>query len=155
LARQDQLAGSDNEPGDGIIVRSEVIRLYLPRKMIELANRPTQQTPLRTHDDLRRRLEIEHHRDLWYALTARGLQVNGEFVDLTFIRRPFDEPDRFPEFREILAAVTGNPPDLWMNLSSARVQLIPDELSGRDPREVISELLDRPQRPPEAECPPR
>ena len=142
LARQDQPAASDDEPGGGIIVRSEVVRLFLPRTLIELANRPTQQTPLRTHDDLRRRLEIEHHRDLWYALTVRGLQVNGESVDLTFIRRPYDEPDRFPEFLEVLAAAVGNPP---CKLVRAAVHLIPDELSVREPREVISELFDQPQ----------
>jgi hypothetical protein len=39
LARQDRLAASDNEPGGGIMIRSEVIRLYLPRTLIELAKR--------------------------------------------------------------------------------------------------------------------
>ena len=150
LARQDQLAGSDNEPGDGIIVRSEVIRLCLPRTLIELAKRQTQQPPIRTHEDLRRRLEVQHHRDLWYAVTVRGLQVNGEFVDLTFIRTPYTEPARFAEFLEVLAAVTGNPPDLWRNLSSATVHLIPETLSERDPREVISELIGQHQWPAES-----
>jgi hypothetical protein len=73
-----------------------------------------------------------------------SLQVNGEFVDLTFIRRPYADPAGFGEFLEVLAAVTGNPHDLWRNLASAKVQLIPDELSERDSREVMSELSGQP-----------
>jgi hypothetical protein len=38
VARPDQLAGSDKVPGGGIIVRSEVTHLYLPRILIDLAN---------------------------------------------------------------------------------------------------------------------
>jgi hypothetical protein len=154
LARQDQLAGSDNEPGSGIMIRSEVIHIYLPRTLIELAKGQTPQ-PIRTHEDLRRRLEIARHRDLWYALTARALQVNGEFVELTFIRRPYADPDHFPEFLEILAAALGGPPNLWRNLSSATVHVLPDGLSKRDPREVISELIGQPQPPAEAGFHPR
>jgi hypothetical protein len=144
MARQDRLAGFDDEPGSGIMIRSEVIRLYLPRTIIELAKRQTQQPALRTHDDLRRNLELQHQQNLWYALTVRGLQVNGELVDLTFIRRPYSDPARFAEFLDVLAAVTGNPPDLWRNLSSAGVTFIPDELSVREPREVMSELIGQP-----------
>jgi hypothetical protein len=132
-----------------------VIHLYLTRTLIKLANHQTQQPPLQTHEDLRRSLEVQEHRDLWYALTLRGFQVNGEFADTTFIRRPYDEPDRFAEFLEIMAAAIGSPRDLWKNLSSATVHLIPDELSERDPREVITELIGQSPPPTTSDSPPR
>jgi hypothetical protein len=77
---------------------------------------------------------------------VRGFQVNRGFADTTVIRRPYAEPDRFAEFLEIMAAATVSPPDLWKNLSSATVHLIPEELSERDPREVIAQLIG--QSPP-------
>ena len=157
-----QLCGSADQTGCvrqrspwRIVIRSEVIRLYLPRTLIELANHQTQQPPLQTHEELRRSLEARHHRDLWYALTVRGFQVNGEFADTTFIRRPYAEPDRFAEFLEIMAAATVSPLDLGKNLSSATVHLIPDELSERDPREVITELIGQSPPPTMSDSPPR
>ncbi len=147
VARQDRLAAAGKDPLDAIVVRSEVIHLYLPRTLIELANHQTQQPPLRTHEDLRRSLEVQHHRDLWYALTLRGFQATAEFADTTFIRRPYAEADRFEELLEIMAAATGSPPDLWRNLSSATVLLIPDELPERDPRAIITELIAQPPPP--------
>jgi hypothetical protein len=155
VARQDQLAVSGKDPLDAIVSRSEVIDLYLPRTLIEVANHQTQQPPLRTHEELRRSLEVQHHRDLWYAVTLRGFQANGEFADTTFIRRPYAETDRFAEFLEIMAAATASPPKLWRNLASATVHLIPDELSERDPREVITELIGQSPPPTMSDSPPR
>jgi hypothetical protein len=155
MARQDRLAASGKDPDGAIVIRSEAIRIYLPRTLIELAKHQTQQPPLRTHEDLRRSLEVQHHRDLWYALTVRGFQVNREFADTTFIRRPYAEPDRFAEFLEVMAAANMSPPDLWKNLSSATVHLIPDELSERDPREVITELIDQSPTPTMSDSAPR
>jgi hypothetical protein len=132
-----------------------VIHLYLPRTLIELANHQTQQPPLQTHEELRRSLEVQHHRDLWYAVNLRGFQANGEFADTTFIRRPYAETDRFAEFLEIMAAATASPPKLWRNLASATVHLIPDELSERDPREVITELIGQSPPPTMSDSPPR
>jgi hypothetical protein len=155
VARQDRLAASGKDPLDAIVIRSEVIHLYLPRTLIELGNHQTQQPPLQTHEELRRSLEVQQHRDLWYALTVRGFQVNGEFADTTFIRRPYAVPDRFAEFLEIMAAATASPPDLWKNLSSATVHLIPDEFSERDPREVITKLIGQSPPPIMSDSPPR
>jgi hypothetical protein len=147
VARQDRLAASGKDPLGAIVIRSDVIRIYLPWTLIEVANHQRQQPPLQTHEDLRRSLEVQDHRDLWYALTFRGFQGNGEFADTTFIRRPYDETDRFAEFLEIMAAATASPPDLWRNLVSATVYLIPDGLPERDPRELITELIGQPPPP--------
>jgi hypothetical protein len=148
MARQEQRAASDYDPDDGIVIRTEVIRLYLPRTLIELAQRQKLQPSLHSHEDLRRKLEFEHHRDLWFALTERAHTLKGGIVDIKHFRTPYKDRGHFPEFLEILAAAVGNPS---ADLSSAKVRLIPDELSERDPREVISELLDQCECPTEAE----
>jgi hypothetical protein len=140
MARQDEQAASVNDPDEGIVIRIEVIRLYLPRTLIELAQSQRLQPSLHSHADLRRKLDFEHHRDLWFALTERGHTLKGGIVDIRRFRTPYKDIDHFPEFLEILAAAAGNPS---ADLSSAEVRLIPDGLSERDPRKVISALLDQ------------
>ena len=140
VARQDQQAASVNDPADGILIRIEVIRLYLPRTLIDLAQLERRQPSLHSHADLRRKLEFEHQRDLWFALTERGHTLTGGIVDMSLIRTPYRDPGHFRELLQILAAAAGNPS---ADLSFAKVQLIPDELSKRDPRKVISAPLDQ------------
>jgi hypothetical protein len=41
LSRQDRLPESENHPGGGIIIRSKMLRLWLPGTLIELANPET------------------------------------------------------------------------------------------------------------------
>ena len=138
VAREDRSAGSDDEPGSGMMIRSEVIRLYLPRTLIELAKRQTLPSRILTHDDLRRILEVRRHKDLWYALTVRGLQVNGEFVELTFVRRPYFESRGLRNSWTSLPRPRRTRPTSASRFSSAKITVIPDELSERDAREVIS-----------------
>jgi hypothetical protein len=110
LARQEQLPEIDNQPDGGIIIRLEVLGLWLPGALIELAQRQAEQPLIRTHEELQRTLEHRHQRNAWYALTVRAHQNDGGFEDLTFIRRPHDDPYHFPEFLDVLAAAEGNPP---------------------------------------------
>jgi hypothetical protein len=94
---------------------------------------------------LQRLLELQDRRRLWYALTFRAHQFNGKVVDLTFIRRPYDNPRHFPEFLEILATAAGNPPrGPDADYSKASVSIIAQESSKREPRDVMAELLKGP-----------
>jgi hypothetical protein len=132
----------DNHSGGGIITRYELLRLWLPEVLNDLAQRQSQSPVVRVHRDLKRFLELRTQEDLWYALTTRGHQVDGRFVDLTFIRRPYHEPQVFPEFLAVLATAAGNPPrgpDSY--LSTVSITIIPVELGKREAREVISDLL--------------
>jgi hypothetical protein len=142
MGRQDPELESANQPGSGIIVRSEPIHLWLPRTLIELARRLPRSRAVRTHDELRRFLELEGREDLWYALTARGYQVNGAFVDITVIRRPHDDAPHFPELLAILATAAGDPsshPDA--DFSRASVHILAEESLKCEPREVMTGLL--------------
>ena len=145
VARQDQELESASRSGSGIIVRSEPIHLWLPQTLTELAQHQSQSRVVRTHEELQRFLELEGREDLWYALTARGHQVNGGFVDITVIRRPYDDASHFPELLAILATVAGNPPHHPdADFSRASVHIMAQELLKGEPREVMAELLSHP-----------
>jgi hypothetical protein len=142
LARQDRVPELENHPGSGIIVRSEVLRLWLPQTLIELAKRQTQPSRIRTHEELLRTLECLRQRDVWYALTARAHKVNGELVDLTTIRWPYRDSRYFPELLDVLALATGEPPsDPTPGFWNVSVSVLPDDSLTREPREVMREAL--------------
>jgi hypothetical protein len=142
LARQDRVPEPDNHPGSGIIVRSEVLRLWLPQTLIELAKRQTLPSRIRTHEELQRTLECLCQRDVWYALTARAHKVNGERVDLTTIRWPYRDSRYFPELLDVLALAAGEPPsDPTPGFSDVSISVLPDDSLKREPREVMREVL--------------
>ena len=128
-----------------VIVRSEVLCLWLPQTLTELAERQAQSPFVRTHEELQRFLELKHQQTLWYALRMRAYDANGEFSDVTCIRQPYDKSLYFPELLAILATVTGNPPhEPNSDFSRASVHIIADEFLNGEPREVMAELLGYP-----------
>ena len=63
-------------------------------------------------------------------------------AEITFIRQPYRESKFFQEFLDVLATLAGNPPiDSTSNFSAAEVHILPNELSEREPREVVEGLL--------------
>jgi hypothetical protein len=119
-----------------------VLHLWLPKPLIELANRQVQPRVVRTHEDLRRFLELQDQEDLWYALTMRAHQVDRAVSEVTYIRRPYREPEHFPELRAVLARVAGAPPrNPTENFSTASVSILAGESLKGKPRDVISKLL--------------
>jgi hypothetical protein len=147
LPRPDPEADSASGVGAGIIVRSELRELWIPRRLVELARRPCLSRLIRTHAEWRRFLEAEGLTDLWYAITARAYQAGGNSLDLTSIRWIHDDAPHFEEYRAILAVLGGREaPDPDAMFSKAAVHVLDEELSRRDPREVMNELLRH--RPP-------
>ena len=143
-----ELAPADRS-GLGIIVRSEVLRLWMP-EATEMAICQLQRPALQTHKELKRFLELHDQKGLWYALTARAYQANGHCVDLTFVRQPYKDSAHFPEFLAILAAADSRPPcNRTVEFSRVSVHVIAGDLSKREPREVMAELLG--YLPPAAE----
>jgi len=144
VVRPDRQDEDNNRPDGGIIVRSEVLRLWLPEPLIVLAKRQSWAPVLRDHGELQRFLELDHQEDLWHALTIRGHQANGGFADITFIRRPYTDSQCFPELLNVLAVAAGNAPHSptvdFLDFSTASVHVMPSELWKRDPREAIADL---------------
>jgi hypothetical protein len=95
-----------------VVARSEVVRIWLPKSLVELAKCHAQFPCFRTREELRRFLELRHQQAIWCAMTIRAYQPDGTFYDTTYIRRPyFDKDDsQFQRFLDILATAAGNPP---------------------------------------------
>jgi hypothetical protein len=127
---------ADDDGADaGIVIRTEVLHLWLPQTLLEQAK----------HRPLQQFLERQGQDNLWYALTVRGHQHNGGFADITIVRRPCNDPARLSELLDILATAGGNPPsDPKLDFSHASVHIIAEEMAHREPREVIAELLGHP-----------
>jgi hypothetical protein len=135
VAQQAQEPTSADGPNAGLIVRSEVLDVWLPQKLFE---RPK-------HQSLQQFLELPGQENIWYALIVRGHQLNGIFADILIIRRPCRDPDHLPELLDILATASGDPPsDPKFDFSKAAVHIIAEESARREPAQVISELLRHP-----------
>jgi len=140
----------DQVAGSGHIVRAEVLHLWLPETLIDLAKHVSGSSVAQSHQELRTSLERSGQENLWFAFTIRAHQVNGVAADITFIRHPYREPEDFREFLDILATAAGSPPDEPpAYYSGAEVHILPQELTEREPRAVVEELLSMPYLPSE------
>jgi hypothetical protein len=135
VARQAENQDTADRPGAGIVARTEVLSLWLPHTLTERAK----------HESLEQFLRLPDQDVMWYALTMRLHQVNGDFEDLTFIRRPCNDPNHREELLQILATVAGNPPHSGdVDFREASVHGIPRELLKLEPRKLMAELLGNP-----------
>jgi hypothetical protein len=131
-----------NVAGGGVIVRSEVLDLWLPDTLTTLAQRRSQSGIIRSHEELQQFLELEDRKDVWYALTVRGHQVDGGFSDVTVIRWPYDDRCHFPRLQAILATVAGNPARYGAaDFSSTSIDVLTEEQLMDSPSRVMAELL--------------
>ena len=147
-AGPDRELDPDEPPGGGIVVRSELIHVWLPETLAELAQGPARSQVVRDHGALKRLLELRGRQDAWYGLTFRQHQVNGRFAEITMIRRPYHDPRYDPELLAVLASLAGEPlRDSVLDFSTASIHIIPPGWRDRDPRDAVAELLNRPSLP--------
>jgi hypothetical protein len=133
-------------PGSGVIVRSEVIHLWLPETLADLARSESPALGARTHQELKKALEQRGQQNLWYAITVRGHQVNHGASDISFIRYPYRQPEYLQELMDVLAIVAGSAPRLpSADYSAAIVHIMPAGMSRREWLEAMqpSSLLRR------------
>jgi hypothetical protein len=143
-AHRDREFEPENEADGGLVTRRELLQLWLPETLIDLAHRQTGPSRVRTHLELQGLLDGRRQRDLWYALTLRAHQVNGGFDDITLIRWPYSDCAHFPELIDILAVAAGEPPsDANFSSSTPTVSVLPDRLLHREPREVMRDALGK------------
>jgi hypothetical protein len=135
----------EGPPGSGIVSRNEVTAIWVPRALRDLerhhAGLPVGRSPEALQSELRR----DGWKAAWYALTYRGHRINGEFAEITQIRRLSEAPDHLHEFQTVMATATGRPPrDERLDFSHARVKVIPDALQAVEPREASTRLMAEP-----------
>ena len=96
-------------PGSGLIVDSEVIRLWVPETLVDPAGHELAAQVARTHQDLKKVLERRGQENLWYAITVRAHLADERAEESSFIRHPYRQPEYFEECMDVLTAVTGGP----------------------------------------------
>jgi hypothetical protein len=125
-------------PGSGVIVRSEVIHLWLPEILVDPARHEFSALVARTHQELKKAFERRGRENFWYAITIRGHQANHGAADISFIRYPYREPENLQELMDVLAAVAGRPPrHPSADYSAAIVHIMPAGMSQREWLEVM------------------
>jgi hypothetical protein len=143
--KKDQNLADGDQPGAGIIVRSEVLHIWLPPAFVEWATRQPSSGVMRTHEDLKRFLELRGEEKLWFAMTVRAHQTNGNSLDMPVVRQPYSEPILFPQFLDILAVAAENSSDdATDNFSSASVHVLPEKSMKCERWEVMAELQRHP-----------
>ena len=132
-------------PGAGVIIRTEATHLWFPETLIDLARDESKSSHLQTHAELRIALERRGQQNLWYAFTLRLHQADRGVSEITYIRRPYREPENFREVPEILARAAGDPS--WSRtprFSTAEVHILSSEQTRREPHKLVEKLLSVP-----------
>ncbi len=130
---------SEDRPGSGMTVHSQVLHIWLPEPLADMAQGKFPPGVAQSHHELRQALERKGHQDLWYAYAVRLLQDNGATTEILFIRHPYSEPERFQDFLDILATAAGKPPRyLAADYVGAKLQVLPGTISSRQFLETIA-----------------
>jgi hypothetical protein len=120
-------------PGSGVIVRSEVIRLWLPESLADLAQSEPPALVARNYQELMKAVERRGQEDLSYAITVRAYLANDRSDDMSFIRHPYRQLDHLQELTDIVATVAGIPPrHPSADYSAAVVHIMPARMSQRE-----------------------
>ena len=145
VGRQNQLLADADQAGGNIIIRSEMLHVWVSPLLVDLAKRQAECGEIRTHKDLRRFLELRSQINLCYVVIMRGYQVGGNFDDIPFVRQPYNDAEHFPEFLDVLAAAAENswdePTDLFSTVS---VHILPEKFAERGMRNVFAEIQGNP-----------
>jgi hypothetical protein len=137
--------GPADSPGSGIIVRTEVTALWIPRALHEAAQSEAGAPVLLSLDALHTELKRRGLNDPWYSITYRQHQVNGEFGELSQIRHLSEAANHRDEFEAVMATAAGTPRRFEdRDFSHATVEVIPDTLQAVDPRQAITRLMAEP-----------
>ena len=142
---QHQNLPAAGEAGAGVIVRSELLCLWLPEDLLALAaSRPPAAT-LENDGHFRRYLELHCREDLWYVTTFRLYRRDGKFDDISYIRQPCGEMKSVSQLREHLRILAKSPAAAEdSDQPTVDVRELPQHLLKRKPRNALIELLADP-----------
>ena len=134
--------GPEDPPNSGIVVRTEVTALWIPRALHDVAQGEAGATVFHSPEALQTELERRGLNDAWYALTYRGYQVNGDSAEITQVRRISEAPAHIEEFQYMMATAAGHPPrHEGREFSQVKVGIIPDTLLTANPLNAVSQLV--------------
>jgi hypothetical protein len=132
----------DEPPGSGIVVRTEVIAIWIPSALRDLARHQAGPRVDCSPQEVQTYLERNGWREACYALAYRGHQVNGQSSEITQIRWLDETADHLEELQAVIATAAGRPPRVGgRDYSHAMVEVIPDRLRAVESREAIIRLM--------------
>jgi hypothetical protein len=133
---------AEEPPGSGIILRTEVITIWVPRALREMARQWAGPLVDYPPEHVQIYLARNGWRVGWYALTCRGYQVNGQSGEITHIRWLSEAADHPDELQAVMATAAGRPSRFQgSGFSHARVEIIPETLQAADSREAITRRM--------------
>lgn len=122
----------------GLIVRAEVIRVWVPETLVDPTGLESPALIARTHHELKKVLERRGQENLWYAITVRAHLADHRAEDVPYIRYPYRQPEYFSELMDVLATVAGSPPcKPSADYSAATVHIMPVGMSQREWLEAV------------------
>jgi hypothetical protein len=134
--------GPEDPGGSGIMVRTEVTALWIPRALRDLAQGEAGAPVFRSPESLQTELKRRGLNDAWYALTYRGYQVNGDYAEFTQVRRISEAYAHVEEFQDMMEMAAGRPTrDEGREFPQATVEIIPDTLITANPLKAVPQLI--------------
>src|SRR5262245_4778851 len=141
---------ADDPTGGGVDERPEIVEIWLPKALYDLVNDEPGALSVGSGAELRSRLKGGGSEPVWIAFRVRHHPKHGRSTDIRHFRYPWDETGpAFQQCLDVLATAAGKPPRYpTVDFSGAKVGIIPDRLMGRDPRDVLDELMPATPPPP-------
>jgi hypothetical protein len=146
----DEFIQADDQTSGGIDERSEFVEIWLPKALYDLANDEPGALSAGSGAELRSRSKGCRSAPVWIAFRVRHYPRHGRPTDIRHLSYPWDAsgPD-FQQYLDLLATAAGKPPRYpTVDFSGAKVGIIPDRLMGRNPRDVLDELIPETPAPP-------
>jgi hypothetical protein len=131
-------AGALQPEPPGLTIRSEILTIYAPQALVELAKAHPEIT---TNDELARLIRAAKL-NVWFAIVARNHQANGFFTDIPIWYRPGERPECFDDAKAALRMLARDRrgPGI-MAYTNARTEVIDDAMMKIEPAEGLRQLL--------------
>ena len=135
-------AESARPPGSGIVVRTELVDVWVPKALDKLLQDHSNNSMPVPDEIVRLAQKQNRDIDLWYAVTAHHHQVDGGETEITTIHYPLHSAREYSSLRKLfdsISAESASRPN--SSMPAPRLHVIPDELLKLPPRDAIAELL--------------
>jgi hypothetical protein len=129
--------------GETVVDGAEMVDLWLPARVDALADELSRTPDCQSFEGLRKFLTERKLERIWYAAIVRWKCIGSRYEDVTYIRRPFDDPGSSLEFRDLLISGTVDQGHgMLAGLSPREVHMVDAAQASRPPIDVIFDTLD-------------